>query len=388
VRNALRALGDAVVGAVVVVLWLGVVVPLSRAKRWRARRTGTRPTVVWGPVPIVNVVYSTAAERLYGYRSESVVFDVFGINVRERFDHAFDRWRKIPVIGRLVPYLVFVWAGLRFDVYGFFFDGGLLGATRLWRTELALLRLAGKAVVVYPYGSDARVPSTTRELGRWHAYTDVPVGGEDRDEADVRRRLDAFGRYANVVLGCADLVLDLPRLDGVMRYPFDDSGWAPRPEVEDDVVTIVHAPNHRVYKGTRYLEQAVETLRAEGLAVELVLVERVRTDVARETYATADIIADQFLIGAYALFAIEGMALGKPVVCYLNDRFRGHQPEWDDCPIVSANPDALVETLRALVLDPPRRRALGERGPTYVKRYHSLESVGAEMDAIYSRIWP
>ena len=37
-------------------------------------------------------------------------------------------------------------------------------------------------------------------------------------------------------------------------------------------------------------------------------------------------IADQFLIGAYALFAIEGMALGKPVVCYLKPAVRAVSP--------------------------------------------------------------
>ncbi len=47
------------------------------------------------------------------------------------------------------------------------------------------------------------------------------------------------------------------------------------------------------------------------------LVQGMPNDEARATYQRADMIADQFLIGAYALFAIEGMALGKPVLCHL-----------------------------------------------------------------------
>jgi Glycosyl transferases group 1 len=388
VRNRARLLGDAVAGAVVVTLWLVLVVPLSRLRRRRARASGRRPAIVWGPVPIVNIVYSTLADRRFGYRSESVVLDAYSINDRGRFDHALDRLRRIPLAGRLVPYAAFVWAGLRYDVYGLFFDGGFLATTPYWQLELSLLRLAGKGIVVYPYGGDARLPSKTRALGRWHAYTDIPPGQEDRDEDDVRAHLDAFGRRADVVLGCADLVLDLPRLDGVFRYPFESEAWSPQPEREDDVVTVVHAPNHRHYKGTHYLVEAVEQLRSEGLPVELTLVEGMRTDVARRTYEAADVIADQFLVGAYALFAIEGMSLGKPVVCFLNDVFRPLHPEWDECPIVSANPDQLVDALRRLVLDPALRRELGARGPEYVRRWHSLDSVGAEMDAIYRRIWP
>ena len=75
------------------------------------------------------------------------------------------------------------------------------------------------------------------------------------------------------MLGCADLVEDLPRLDGVLLYPFDATDWQPVPEVDDGVVTVVHAPNHRHYKGTRFLEAAIEQLQAEGLPVEFVVVE-------------------------------------------------------------------------------------------------------------------
>ena len=110
-------------------------------------------------------------------------------------------------------------------------------------------------------------------------------------------------------------------------------------------------------------------------------------DEARAVFARADIVADQFLLGAYALFAIEAMALGKPVLCHLNDRFRPCHPEWDECPIVNADPDTLTDELRKLALDPARRRELGARGPGYVRRYHSLETVGAMLDRIHRGIW-
>ena len=57
------------------------------------------------------------------------------------------------------------------------------------------------------------------------------------------------------------------------------------------------------------------------------------------------------------------MALGKPVLCFLNDRFRPFHPEWEECPIVNADPDTLTDELRELALDPARRRELGARGP-------------------------
>jgi hypothetical protein len=386
----LRTLGwlaaNAAAGAVTTVIYALAVVPAARVRRARRRRKGQLPDVLWGPGAILNNRYATRAERLYGYRSDSLVYNVYRINQRGDFDIALDRARGLPLVGWLVPYGAFLWAGLRYDHFGFFFDGGLLGGPGL-RIELPLLRLAGKGVVVYPYGGDARVASGARERGPWHAYSDIPPGSEDRDEADVRRRLALFGRYADVMLGCADLVEDLPRLDGVLLYPFDSARWEPAPEVDDGIVTVVHAPNHRHYKGTRFLEAAVAELQAEGIPIELVVVEGMTNDEAREIFARADVIADQFLLGAYALFAIEAMALGKPVICFLNDRFRPFHPEWDECPIVSADPDTLTGELRSLALDPVRRRELGARGPGYVDRYHSLAAVGAQLDRIHRGIW-
>ena len=151
-------------------------------------------------------------------------------------------------------------------------------------------------------------------------------------------------------------------------------------------VKVLHGPNHPSHKGTSYIKAAVEQLRSEGEPVELVLVQGLPGDEARRYYEEADVV-DQLLIGAYAQFAIECMGLGKPVVCYLNPRFGKHYPEWAEAPIVSATPDTILDELRRLVRDRPLREALGARGPEYVRRYHSLEAVGSELEAVYQRVW-
>jgi glycosyltransferase involved in cell wall biosynthesis len=374
-------------GAVALALYAIVVVPYSRLHgRW-SRSRGRKPRILWAPVPVINISYTSRAERLYGYPSETLVYEAYSINRRRDFDRVLDRAVRVPLLGLLVPYGAFLWAGLRHDVFGLFFDGGLLGRTPWWRAELALLKLAGKRIVVYPYGGDARLASETRKLGRWNAYTEIPPGEEDRDESDVRARLEAFGRHADVILGCADLVEDLPRLDGVFLYPLPTEEWPPTEAAADEVLTVVHSPNHPHYKGTRYLQEAVEELKQEGVAIELVLVQGMPTDEARETYERSDVIADQFLIGAYALFAIEGMALGKPVLCYLNDRFAPHHPEWAECPIMNTTPETIGDNLRRLAADPELRAELGRRGPPYAEKHHSLRAVGSKLDGIYRELW-
>jgi glycosyltransferase involved in cell wall biosynthesis len=224
-------------------------------------------------------------------------------------------------------------------------------------------------------------------MDRWNAYTDVAEGAEDRREEDVQAHLDAFGRWADVVLGNNDLVEDLPRLDGVMPYPIDLEDWAPVPEDDDGVVTVVHSSNHRHYKGTRFVIDAVEQLRDEGLPVELDIVEGVPLAEARARYAAADVVAGDFLLGGYANFGVEAMALGKPLLSYLRPRTARFHPEWAQSPVVSAAPDEIADVLRPLVVDAERRRELGRRGPEFVREVHSLEAVGKTLDELYRRLW-
>ena len=59
--------------------------------------------------------------------------------------------------------------------------------------------------------------------------------------------------------------------------------------------------------------------RARQLDVELEIVEGLDHREAFERYRRADVIVDQLNAGWYGVFAIEAMALGKPVVTFLHD---------------------------------------------------------------------
>jgi glycosyltransferase involved in cell wall biosynthesis len=108
-------------------------------------------------------------------------------------------------------------------------------------------------------------------------------------------------------------------------------------------------------------------------------------DAAMEIYKRADIIADQFLIGWHGNFAVEGMALGKPVVAYIRKPDL-YLPKGVPCPIVSANPDSLKQTLVSLIENPERRRELGIQGRRYVEQVFSLERVGERMTRLYGQL--
>ena len=126
----------------------------------------------------------------------------------------------------------------------------------------------------------------------------------------------------------------------------------------------------------------------EGLPVELELVEGLHHDEARRRYEAADIVVDQLNAGWYGLFAIEAMALGKPVVTFLHEEAvrRSAEAFGVEVPIVSATKETLRDVLARLAADPDERRRLGAAGRAYVERVHDLERIADRLLDLYARL--
>ena len=113
----------------------------------------------------------------------------------------------------------------------------------------------------------------------------------------------------------------------------------------------------------------------EQLRVELEIVEGLHHDEARRRYERADIVVDQLNAGWYGLFAIEAMALGKPVVTFLHDEAVGapRRRFGVSVPIVPATKETLVDALRPLVESAEERRRIGAESRAYVERVHDVD---------------
>jgi glycosyltransferase involved in cell wall biosynthesis len=156
------------------------------------------------------------------------------------------------------------------------------------------------------------------------------------------------------------------------------------------LVKVLHAPNHRGFKGTEFIVDAVERLRAEGLQVELILVEKIPNEQVRKLMQEVDILADQCIMTGYAINSMEGMASGLPVLA-------NHEQEFymrvfrrygflDECPILSTSPENIDENIRILVTQPELRRTLGQAGRAFVEKYHSFATAQYLFGSIYSKI--
>jgi hypothetical protein len=98
----------------------------------------------------------------------------------------------------------------------------------------------------------------------------------------------------------------------------------------------------------------------------------------------ADIFLDQFIIGYYGMAALEAMAYGKPVLCYVKPSVLKEEPP--NLPIVNANPDNLVEMLEPLLQDGRLRLVLGKQGRAHVEKYHDAVKLAYQLVEIYQEV--
>jgi hypothetical protein len=371
--------------AVVLALLLFPVRLLRRAASRRLRS-------VWTGSPIITIGVNSRAERLLGCDASSIVTQTY--YVTKAFDRNLSSARRLPLLGWLVPYALFVWACVAVDRLHFFCDQGILPTRRrlLFNLlELRVYRLFGLQVFLWTYGADVRTRAATLALGEPNCCTDCNQVGFACvcDNLLQQHQFRMLAKWSTAVFSMGDMThytpgsrndlffwpLDLES-DGGARYaPVFPDGDAARP------LRIVHAPNHRVFKGTKYLEAAVAELRAEGEAVELVMVEGVPNDEALRIYRAADVVFDQCLAGFHGYFALEAMALGKPVLCFIREPSYLLEPE--RCPIVNVHVRTLKEDIRRLIHARAELPGLGRRGRAYIEEHFSVPAFSRRLERAY-----
>ncbi|MBI4175368.1 glycosyltransferase family 1 protein, partial [Candidatus Berkelbacteria bacterium] len=142
---------------------------------------------------------------------------------------------------------------------------------------------------------------------------------------------------------------------------------------------IAHAPSNRQVKGTPAIIEAVAKLEREGEPITLNLIEGKTHEETLRQFADADLVIDQLIIGWYGSVSVEAMALGRPVICYL-DPLLVKLSGLNDLPIVSANETDCTAVLRDLLHDPKRRRELGRHGPAFVRRVHHPQALVRQLE--------
>ena len=299
------------------------------------------------PVNIAGIPWQNVeALRRKGIDARLVVFERGRLHPEA--DWSLDRHGGLP--RRLATQLAaFARLAPQTDVFHFYFGLTLIPKS----LQFPLLRVLKKKSIFHYLGSDIRGKSPA-EL--------------------------AYGKRANAeIVGSYDAIRWVPEAH-VIPPGLDLRPFTPVPPSDSARPLVVHAPSNREKKGTRYVIEA-----CERLPVDLDIVEGVHHDAARERYARADIVVDQLNAGWHGVFALEAMALGKPVVSHLKPEVveRSEQGFGVRVPIVPAAKETLTDALRPLVDQPALRRDLGARSRAYVEQVHDIDRVADRLLDVY-----
>jgi glycosyltransferase involved in cell wall biosynthesis len=306
--------------------------------------------VTHAPVNVAGIPWENAqAERRKGVDARLVVFNRGKLHPEA--DISLERKGGLPrrlatqfaALARLLP---------ETDVFHFYFGLTLVPPS----LQFPILRAARKRSVFHYLGSDIR-------------------GKRPEELRDGKRAgAEIVGSYA-ALRWVPEARVVPPGLD--LRE------FEPVPPTDNPKPLVVHAPSNREKKGTRYVIEACEKLE-----LDLEIVEGVRHDEARERYARADIVVDQLNAGWHGVFALEAMALGKPVIAHLDEETVEQSAEGYGIrvPIVPATKDTLVEALRPLAEDPATRQKIGAESRAYVEQVHDIDHIADRLLTIYAEL--
>ncbi|MBM3175506.1 MAG: glycosyltransferase [Chloroflexi bacterium] len=337
------------------------------------------------------------AERKLGLDSDVMVFRKDWLEYPVDINLHLSKNSKASSAFRLLTF--FLGALAHYDVFHFNFGSSFLPQVRdlgiFELSDLPVLRGLGKKIVVTYQGCDVRQKDFCVRNYAISACAELDCYGSrctSKADALKKRRAEKFGRYSHKMFAISpDILRFLPKHADLLPCPrVDLSQWQPVKKKVDKRLVIVHSPTNRACKGTKYILDAVERLKVKSAhEIELILAENIPHSKVHELYRQADVAVDQLLVGWYGGFAVEMMALGKPVVCYIREEDLKFIPPQmkKDLPIINANPETVYEVLEHLVVERDGLLSIGERGRAYVERWHDPVKIARKMKQTYESLF-
>ena len=363
-----------------------------------------KPRLFWGTVPIINNKYFSKAMKDFGYESSTVMSGFFdSINDKSDFDIYTDLIiKKKTLLPQFIKHLfkdfiLLDYALTYYDVFHVSYIGLFLQNTQYRFSEAQILKKCNKKVIMLPFGSDFYMYSKILNSSLRHVLL-MSYPNHGKNENEITSRVNYWQLHADFVVGSF-------MIDGASRWDnlpvnyitIDTAKWEFKNNFSEydghnGAVNIVHTPNHRGFKGTSFIINAIEELQKEGLKINLILLEKVKnTEVQRIFKEKADILVEQIIAIGYAVSAMEGLSTGLPVLSNLEDEnyteLLRRFSYLNECPILSTTPETVKRNLRQMIENPHLREELGLAGRKYAEKYHSLKTSQYMFSKIYDKIW-
>ncbi|OJX09389.1 MAG: hypothetical protein BGO77_07860 [Caedibacter sp. 37-49] len=320
-----------------------------------------------------------AAQRSLGVSAEAHCYNksVFGYKVDKEFNH--ENFRGATSIIKFAA---------NFDVFHFYF-GESLDTFSL--RDLPLLNSLGKKIFMYFCGCDIRNSKQAIATRKYSACSHCWAQACNYNREYALKIVNEFAD--GIFVSTPDLLDTVPEAT-LLLQPVDSNSFLKFSRkfnsadyenlgTQQNPLRLVHAPSSQKLKGTEYVMKSIEELQAQGIHIQLSLLENMPWEQALHEYANAHIGIDQLLIGSYGSFSVELMALGVPVICYLHEHSLAHYPE--PPPIINANLENLTEVILSLLTPTNNWEKLIKDELRYVSQHHDHLKVGKKALDHYSK---
>jgi glycosyltransferase involved in cell wall biosynthesis len=372
---------------------LCVVLPFSLL----LRLLRTRPNSLWAGTPILTLPLKARAERMLGVNAKSLVYESYGIS-RDGYDIHLGDLCSLPILGRFIPMLTFLYACCTQDRLHFFYDRGLLppfDPDKFNKFELLSYKFLRIKTFFWAYGADVRTRKKTLSLGDVNCCILCPVIPRACIciDSSWEKKYSFISSLATRCFSMGDMMQYTPGSENrVFYWPLDlncEGGKKYDPVypvfVKDTPLIIAHAANHRQFKGTKFLINAVNELIGDGYLIELRLIEGMTNIEALRNYRAADLIFDQCLIGFHGYFALEGMALGKPVMSFIRNP-KNDLLAPDECPIINTSIKTIKKDISSIYRNRSELGFIGKRGREYIEKHFTINAVSRRMGIVYKEL--
>jgi hypothetical protein len=354
--------------------------------------------VLHAPANIGNQPWTLSrAERRLGIKSDVVCNYSTSFNFRaDRILSTYSdksgraKWRRLS-FGLSAPF--------KYDVLHYYFGRSLLvwddyapnyqEGHWIYFRDLKFAKRLGRRIIFTLQGCDVRIAGKSNAMNR----TTMCRSDGCTAYATCIAQVDAARqRFIDTYLPMAERIFYLnpelghfiPRGDFIPYSNVDIGEIAPTFGEPNTIPRILHAPSDDSIKGSRQIEAALREL-AGRYTFEYVPVRGLRHDEAIKLYRSCDLVIDQLLAGWYGGFAVEVMAMAKPVASYIRDEDLAVLPAAmrEELPLLRINEETLVDDLAAMFEQRREWPRIGERSRCFVERWHNPDRIARAFMRVY-----
>lgn len=297
----------------------------SLAKQWRKKKESGK-----GDVKIESAPYFVPKNMI-----EKLYFNTNDRLRRTKVEEAIEKYKLNDFD------IIHYDAGLDFYRYP--------GQALKWKNE-------GKKIVCCYYGSDLRLRGLIKELD---AISDLNITSE-YDHLALKKDLD------------------------YLFYPYDSSELPEKNNSANDIVTVVHSPTNRKYKGTDLIISVIDKIKLQK-KINFILMENKPRNEVLKAKSMCDIAIDQvggFMGGTgYGKAGLESLAMGIPTVTNMTGEYAGWLP--GNPFVVANNENELYNKLIELIENKDLREQIGNNGKKWVNEYHGFKNVDSRLKELY-----